>query len=228
MLQKDRPGLKKIFRDRRDAGQQLGRILSDNVLTTRCIVLGLPRGGVPVAYEVAVQLGAKLDVFLVRKLGLPGQEELAMGAIASGGGFVLNEDLVRREGLSRQDIDRVLHREKEKLAYREELYRGSRAFPDIRGRSVVLVDDGLATGSSMLVAIRANKEYAPSEITVAVPVGSEDACHSLNKEADRVICLKSPKDFRAVGEWYQNFSQTTDEEVIQLLARAETGLDEAD
>ncbi len=209
------------FHDRRDAGRKLGQILADNVLKRTPLVLGLPRGGVPVAYEVAALLGAKLDVFLVRKLGLPGQEEVAMGAIASGGGIVLNDDLIRRWGLSQEDIDSVLHKEKTELERREVRYRNNRPFPDIRGETVLLVDDGLATGASMLVALRTLQEHDPFEIIVAVPVGSEDICRSLNEEADKVVCLQSPSNFRAVGEWYQNFSQTTDDEVVKLLQQAD-------
>ncbi len=221
MLYTDDTKTQQRFRDRHDAGRKLGQILADNVLQRTPFVLGLPRGGVPVAYEVASLLGAKLDVFLVRKLGLPGQEEVAMGAIASGGGIVLNRDLIHRLGLSQEDIDAVLHKEKAELERREAQYRNNRPFPDIRGESVVLVDDGLATGASMLVALRALQGYDPFEIIVAVPVGSEEVCRSLNKEADKVVCLQSPQNFRAVGEWYQHFIQTTDEEVIQLLQQSE-------
>lgn len=220
MLYTDETKTQQRFRDRHDAGQKLGRILAENVLKQTPLVLGLPRGGVPVAYEVASLLQAKLDVFLVRNLGLPGQEEVAMGAIASGGGIVLNHDLIHRLGLSQEDIDAVLHKEKAELERREARYRKDRPFPDIRGESVVLVEDGLATGSSMLVALRTLQGHDPFEIIVAVPVGSEEVCRSLNTEADKVVCLQSPRNFRAVGEWYQHFTQTTDEEVIQLLQQA--------
>ena len=221
MFHTERSQTAQRFRDRREAGRKLGRILAEHVVKGTPLVLGLPRGGVPVAYEVASLLGAKLDVFLVRKLGMPGQEEVAMGAIASGGGIVLNENLVQRIGLSQEEVDAVLHREKAELERREALYRDNRPFPEIRGQTVVLVDDGLATGASMLVALRALQAKDPFKVIVAVPVGSEDICRSLNKEADKVVCLQSPSNFRAVGEWYQNFSQTTDDEVVKLLQQAE-------
>src|SRR5207302_345843 len=183
------------------------------------LVLALPRGGVPVAYEVAHRLGAPLDVFVVRKLGVPGYEELAMGAVATGGVRVLNDQIVERLGLPEYVIDAVAAREHQELARRERLYRGGRPPPDVRGRTVILVDDGLATGATMRAAIMALRQLQPARIVVAVPTASPDTCKELKAEADDVVCAITPEPFLAVGHWYEDFSQTTDEEVRDLLAR---------
>jgi predicted phosphoribosyltransferase len=184
------------------------------------IVLALPRGGVPVGYEVANALNAPLDVFLVRKLGVPEHEEYAMGAIASGGVRVLNDEVVRALGLPQSAIDAVAAREAQELQRREMLYRGTREPPDVRGKTVILVDDGLATGATMYAAIKALRALQPARIVVAVPVAAPDTCTEMRSLADDVICAITPEPFRAVGLWYQDFSQTRDEEVTELLARA--------
>jgi predicted phosphoribosyltransferase len=187
------------------------------------VVLALPRGGVPVAYEVARQLGAPLDIFLVRKLGVPGYEELAMGAIASGGVRVLNDQLMEMLRIPDDIIDEVAAWEQRELMRRERLYRGDRPPPDVRGRTVILVDDGLATGSTMQAAIKALRQQQPARIVVAVPTSSPDVCEQLRSQADEVVCAITPEPFHAVGLWYEDFAQTTDEEVRDLLAGAEGG-----
>jgi putative phosphoribosyl transferase len=209
-----------IFPDRVAAGRQLARDLEAYRGHADVIVLGLPRGGVPVAYEVASALGAPLDIFLVRKLGVPGQEEYAMGAIASGGVRVLSQDTVRRLGLTQADVERVLAREQRELARREAAYRGTRAPPELAGRTVILIDDGLATGSTMRAAVAAVRASQPARIVVAAPVAAQDTCRDLRGEADAVVCSQTPEPFHGVGYWYTDFSQTTDEEVQALLARA--------
>src|ERR1700716_2470304 len=212
----------RIFRDRREAGRVLARLLRDHPGPDDVIVLALPRGGVPVGYEVASELGAPLDVFLVRKLGIPGHEELAMGAIASGGGRVLNDEVVRALNIPDRVIDAVAAREAQELARRERLYRGGRPPLDVRGRTVILVDDGLATGATMQAAVKAVRQQRPARLVVAVPIAPPETCEELRTEADEVICAVTPEAFHAVGLWYQDFSQTTDEEVRDLLAgRAE-------
>ncbi|MGH9348514.1 MAG: phosphoribosyltransferase [Vicinamibacterales bacterium] len=208
------------FRDRREAGRLLAARLAAYAGRHDVLVLALPRGGVPVAYEVARALGAPLDVFLVRKLGVPGREELAMGAVASGGVRVLNEDVVSALGISDRAIDEVAAAEQAELARRERLYRGTRPPPDAQGRTAILVDDGLATGASMLAAVQALRQQRPARIVVAVPTASPDTCEQVRAEVDQVECLFTPHPFRAVGLWYEDFSQTTDEEVRDLLARA--------
>jgi predicted phosphoribosyltransferase len=208
-----------IFKDRIHAGKELGEALAGR-LDGDLVVLGLPRGGVPVAAEVARILGAPQDVYLVRKLGLPGHEELAMGAIASGGVRVLNEDMVRRMGVSDEAVAAVAAREQQELERREEVYRGDRTPPDVAGRTVVVVDDGLATGSTMRAAVQALRALEPKRIVVAVPVAPPETCSLLEQEADMVVCLSTPDNFRGVGAWYENFSQTSDEEVLQALNRA--------
>jgi putative phosphoribosyl transferase len=209
-----------IFRDRRDAGRQLAARLTEYAGRPDVMVFALPRGGVPVGYEVARALGAPLDVFLVRKLGVPGREELAMGAIASGGVRVINEDVVRALGIPPEVIDQVAADEERELARRERQYRDGRPPPDVAGKTVLLVDDGLATGSSMRAAVLALREMHPAQIIVAVPVGAAETCAAMNMVADDTVCAHVPEQFAAVGLWYADFSQTTDEEVRDLLAAA--------
>ncbi|MDB5405191.1 MAG: Erythromycin esterase [Rhodospirillales bacterium] len=207
------------FRDRSEAGRQLAAKLAAYANRSDVLVLGLPRGGVPVAYEVARALGAPLDVFIVRKLGVPGYEELAMGAVATGGVRVLNEELLEKLGLPEYVIEAVATREQEEVKRRERLYRGGLPSPDVRGRTVILVDDGLATGATMRAAVKALRQQEPARIVVAVPIASREACEELRGEVDDVICAVTREPFHAVGLWYEDFSQTTDEEVRELLAR---------
>jgi predicted phosphoribosyltransferase len=206
------------FRNRNDAGRQLAEKLAAYADRPDVLVLALPRGGVPVGYEVARAIGAPLDVFLVRKLGVPGYEELAMGAVASGGVRVLNDEIVHGLGISEHEIDAAVAREMQELTRREQLYRGDRPPPDIGGRTVILVDDGLATGATMRAAVAALRQQHPARIVVAVPTASPDTCEALKAEADDVICAMTPEPFFAVGHWYENFTQTTDDKVRELLA----------
>lgn len=206
------------FRDRSHAGRILGDALARTIEGEDVLVLGLPRGGIPVASEVAHRLKAQLDVFLVRKLGMPGHEELAMGAIATGGVRVVNEEVVHGLGVPQDVVDAVAQTEAIELKRREEAYRGRRPVPRIEGRTVVLVDDGFATGSTMRAAARALRRMNPSRLVLAAPVGAPDTCDSLRAEADDVVCLVAPEGFRAVGLWYEDFEQTTDDEVRALLA----------
>ena len=200
-----------LFRDRRDAGRRLSLELSDYVDREDLIVLALPRGGVPVAYEVARALHAPLDVFLVRKLGLPGHEELAMGA---------NDDVVRALNISPAIIDAVAEREQLELERRERTYRRNRPSPQLAGKTVILIDDGLATGSSMRAAVVGLRAQHPARIVIAVPTAAVETCESLEGEVEDVICATTPEPFFGVGTWYEDFSQTTDEEVYELLAEA--------
>ena len=209
------------FRDRRDAGRRLAEKLTAEVALKNPLVLALPRGGVPVAYEVAAALDAPLEVFLVRKLGVPGHEELAMGAIASGGVQVLNPDVVDHLGIPDSAIQAVVKEEQAELARREREYRRGRPAPDVGGRDVVLVDDGLATGSTMRAAATALRRMGPSRVVVAVPVASPETCQEFRAEVDEIVCAITPEPMQAVGLWYEDFSQTTDEEVQELLERAE-------
>jgi putative phosphoribosyl transferase len=209
-----------IFHNRSEAGKELATKLKEYANRDDVLVLALPRGGVPVAFEVARALNAPLDVFLVRKLGLPGQEELAMGAIASGGVRVLNEDVVQYLKVPEEMIDEVAAEEEEELARREQLYRGDRPAPDVKGQTVILVDDGLATGSTMRAAAAALRQQQPARLVVAVPVSSEQTCEEFRGEVDEILCLATPEPFRAVGLWYKDFSQTTDEEVRELLQKS--------
>ena len=210
-----------IFRDRTEAGRMLAAKLTRYANRSDVVVLGLPRGGVPVAYEVARQLHVPLDVFLVRKLGLPGHEELAMGAIATGGVRVLNQDVVRALGIPEDIIESVANREQQELERRERIYRGNRPPVDVRDRIVILVDDGLATGSSMRAAVAALRQQEPGRIVIAVPIGALQTCGELRDEADEIVCHYTPEPFHAVGLWYEDFSQTTDQEVHDLLERAQ-------
>ena len=212
MFQGERP-----FTDRREAGRELARLLPAPP-PHDVVVLGLPRGGLPVAYEIAHALRAPLDVFLVRKLGTPGHVELAMGAIASGGVRVLNDEVVQALDIRPEHIDAVAAREQSELERREAVYRQGRPLLALRNRTVILVDDGLATGSTMRAAVQAVKQHAPSRVIVAVPVGAPDTCRALRDIADEVICARTPATFSAVGEWYRDFAQTTDDEVIALLS----------
>jgi predicted phosphoribosyltransferase len=211
------------FRDRSEAGQLLAAALTAYANRPDVIVLALPRGGVPVAYEVAQALNAPLDVFIVRKLGVPGHEELAMGAVASGAVRVLNEPVVRALEIPDYVIDAVAEWEKQEIARREREYRGDLPPPDVKGRIVILVDDGLATGSTMLAAVKALRQQQPARIVVAVPTAARDTCEALRTEVDDILCAVTPEPFYAVGFWYENFAQTTDEEVRELLARSMRG-----
>jgi putative phosphoribosyl transferase len=208
------------FRDRTHAGRVLAGKLARYAGRPDVRVLALPRGGVPVAYEVARALGAPLDVFLVRKLGMPGHRELAMGAIASGGVRVLNQDIVGRLGIPPHVIDSVAAREAEELARRERAYRDDRAPLDVKDRSVILVDDGLATGATMRAAVAALRQQGPARIVVAVPTAAPEACAAFADEVDEVVCADTPSPFVAVGLWYDDFAETTDEEVQRLLREA--------
>ena len=205
------------FRDRTDAGRQLAARLGQFARRPDVVVLGLPRGGIPVAKEVAARLEAPLGVFLVRKLGVPGHPELAMGAIAEGGVQVLSSDLIHELGIPGTLVEHVAVRERLELERRDSMYRGSRAAAHVRDRTVILVDDGLATGSTMQAAIQALRQQEPRRIVVAVPVGAREACEVLARSADEVVCVTMPEPFNAVGMWYEDFSQTSDEEVRRLL-----------
>jgi predicted phosphoribosyltransferase len=208
------------FRDRTDAGQALAEKLTAYANRPDVIVLALPRGGIPVGYEVARTLDAPLDVFLVRKLGVPGYEELAMGAVSTGGVRVLNEQVVRGMSIPDYVIDAVASWELEELQRREQVYRGDRPPPDVHEKTVLLVDDGLATGATMHAALKALRQQEPARIVVAVPTAAPETCEEMKAEADEVICAITPQPFYAVGLWYEDFSQTTDEEVRELLALA--------
>ncbi len=208
------------FRDRRDAGRRLAARLGHLAGEPDTLVLGLPRGGVPVAAEVATALVAQLDVYLVRKLGLPGQRELAMGAIASGGARVMNEGVIASSGVSRDAVEEVVHEEGRELERRERALRGERPGPAVAGRTVVLVDDGIATGSTMRAAISALRALGAGRIVVGVPVASPGTCRELDEEVDEVVCVATPEPFAAISVWYDDFTQTGDEEVRELLERA--------
>lgn len=212
--------MREPYRDRREAGRILASALSAYAGRPDVLILGLPRGGVPVAYEVASALNAPLDVFLVRKLGVPGHQELAFGAIATGGVRLLNQDVVYGLGISEEIIDEVAAEESAELERREREYRGDRPAPEVRGKTVILVDDGLATGASMRAAVAAVRKGGPARIVAAVPVGAEATCRALRDEVDELACPRRPEQFHAVGLWYLDFSQTTDEEVRDLLGRA--------
>ncbi|MBI4195416.1 MAG: phosphoribosyltransferase [Betaproteobacteria bacterium] len=208
------------FKNRAQAGQLLGAALRHYAGRDDVVVLALPRGGVPVAFEVIQAIHAPLDLMLVRKLGTPGQEELAMGAIAPGGVRVLNPDIVSSLAISEQSIENVAQREQIELERRQRAYRGDRPPPVVKGRCVILIDDGLATGATMRTAIKALRQQQPARIVVAVPVAPLDTVKVLRGEADEVVCLGTPEPFWAIGRWYREFPQTSDEEVKELLARA--------
>jgi putative phosphoribosyl transferase len=212
------------FRDRRHAGRVLAAKLVELAGRTNLVVLALPRGGVPVGYEVARALGAPLDVFLVRKLGLPGHEELAMGALASGGVRVLNEEIIAELGVDRSSIEKVAGEQLRELERRERAYRGGRAPLDVCNKTVVVVDDGLATGASMRAAVVALRRLGAGEVITAVPIASPSTCDEMREVADLSICALTPEPFHAVGLWYRDFSQTTDDEVRQLLGGAQSDL----
>ena len=218
----DRP-----YRDRTEAGRYLATKLADYTGRPDVLVLALPRGGVPVAYEVARALGAPLDVFLVRKLGVPGHEELAMGAIASGGLILLNHEMVRALGIGQSLINDVISTQRAELERRDRQYRGDRPPPDVRGKTVILIDDGLATGASMRAAVAALRQQHPARIVVAVPIAAPSTCAEFREEVDEIVCARTPEPFRAVGLWYEDFTQTTDDEVRDLLRRAREGRDVA-
>ena len=209
---------RRSFRDRREAGRVLAEDLASYQGKDDLLVLGLARGGVPVGWEVAAALHAALDVFLVRKLGVPHWNELAMGALASGGGIVMNDNVIASLGISDEQIRAVIDREAAELQRREHAYRGERPPADPGGKTVFLVDDGIATGASMLAAVRALRAVGPKSIVVAVPVGPSAVCEQLGREADEVVCAIMPAGFEAVGQVFADFHQVTDDEVRRLLA----------
>src|SRR5450756_512278 len=219
-MQTGRNPIPSRFRDRADAGRYLGELLSDYAGRSDVVVLALPRGGVPVGFEVARALEVPLDVFVVRKLGVPGHEELAFGAIASGGTRILNPDVIRYLGLTSDVIDTVSERERGELERRERLYRGERPSTELEAETVILVDDGLATGASMRAVVAAVRAREPAKIVVAVPTAALDACASLSAEVDELVSPLRPENFRAVSLWYDRFEQVSDEEVRTLLERA--------
>jgi predicted phosphoribosyltransferase len=209
------------FQDRYEAGRRLARDLGDYAGRDDVLVVALPRGGVPVGYEVARALGAPLDVMQVRKLGVPGHEELAMGAIASGGVRIVSENVVEALGIPERVIATVAAAEAQELERRERIYREGRLFPDVRGRTVILVDDGLATGSTMRAAAAALRSLGAARLVAAVPVASQESCDAMREAVDDVVCVRIPERFLAVGEWYEDFTQTSDEEVSELLRRGQ-------
>ena len=209
-----------VFTDRADAGRQLAGWLSAYAGRSDVVVLALPRGGVPVAAEVAARLGAPLDVFLVRKLGVPGHPELAMGAIAEGGVMVVSQGILADLGIPRTALEQVAVRERLELERRDTQYRGTRQRPTLRDKVAILIDDGLATGATMEAAVMALRDHQPSRIVVATPVGARDACERIGRVADEVVCALIPESFMAVGQWYRNFGQTSDEEVRALVEQA--------
>lgn len=209
-----------LFRDRRSAGRRLAELLAGYAGPPNLLVLALPRGGVPVGYEVARALKAPLDVFLVRKLGLPGHEELAMGAIASGGVRVVNPEVMEAVSMPERVLDAVAEREQHEIERRERAYRGDRPPPSIEGRTIILVDDGLATGATMRAGARAIRAQHPARLVLAVPVAAASTCAALATEADEIVCAETPEPFFAVGLWYEDFSETSDQEVRDLLQSA--------
>lgn len=212
------------FADRYDAGKKLAKLLKDYKEKPNTIALALPRGGVPVAYEVAIALSIPLDVYVVRKLGVPGHAELAMGAIASGGTVIYNENIVRQLNIEKEDINHVIVQEEEELKRREAIYRGDRPFPDLKNKTILLIDDGIATGATTRAAIKGLRAHDPAELILAVPVAAQSTCEEIAKEVDKMICPLKPENFYAVGLWYEQFSQTQDEEVSELLEKANAKL----
>ncbi len=209
-----------LYKNRRGAGKELASSLTEYARQDDVIIVALPRGGVPVAYEIADILNVPLDVLLVRKLGVPGHEEFAMGAIAWGNVQIINQDTVQQLGISKEAIQQVIDKETQDLHRRNRLYRNDQPLPQIKGNRVIVVDDGLATGATMKAAISALRQLGANEIVVAVPVASPSTCRELGKIANKVICLRTPEPFYGVGQWYQDFSQTTDQEVENLLSHA--------
>ncbi|WP_066384231.1 MULTISPECIES: phosphoribosyltransferase [unclassified Anabaena] len=209
-----------LFQNRTTAGQTLASNLGEYVNQPDVIVLALPRGGVPVAFEVAQALNAPLDVLVVRKLGVPNQEELAMGAIASGGVRIINQQIVNELNFSEEVIARVAAQEQRELERREAMYRGDEPFPELQGRTVILVDDGLATGATMWAAVLAVRQKQPKEIVIAVPVAASETCQQLENKVEKIVCAATPSPFYSVGMWYEEFPQTTDEQVRELLKKA--------
>lgn len=212
------------YLDRNHAGVVLSELLKKYNRRKDTIVLALPRGGVPVAYEIAMKLCLELDVFIVRKLGVPGHEELAMGALASGGTVVFNDEIINYLTIQQSSINGVIQSEQKELTRREHLYRGNKPFPHLAGKTIILVDDGIATGSTMKAAIMALQQKQPKEIVVAVPVAARSTCDEMAGLVKTLICPLQPVDFHAVGLWYDNFSQTSDEEVIELLEQSRLNL----
>lgn len=208
------------FEDRKDAGKRLAAALEQYRARPDVIVLALPRGGLPVGFEIARELHLPMDVFVVRKLGVPGRAELAMGAIAVGGTRVINDRVMRMYSLPDAAVEAIIAKETRELNRRQTLYRGNRPWPDLRGWTVILVDDGLATGATMRAAIEALQQQLPARIVAAVPVGASDSCGEIEKAADELICLEKPAPFKAVGYWYRIFEATTDDEVRDLLAKS--------
>jgi len=212
----------RLFADRADAGRQLAAGLAEYAGQEGVVVLALPRGGVPIGYEVASRLAAPLDVFVVRKLGVPGREELAMGALAGDGTCVVDEQLVESLGITPEELDAAVERETAEIARRERAYRGALPEPELAGKTLIVVDDGLATGATMRAAATALRHHNPARLVVAVPVAAPRTCASLAREVDRVVCAFTPEPFHAVGLYYENFDQIGDEEVRRLLAQAAT------
>lgn len=208
------------FIDRGEAGVVLAQYLKGYINQPNIIVLALPRGGVPVAYEVTQKLSAPLDILTVRKLGVPGHEELAMGAIASGHAVIFNESLLNQLNVNRSSIDAVLQREQEELVRRERLYRGNRSFPALKGKTLIIVDDGIATGFTMQAAVAVLRKHMPSAIIIAVPVAAQETCKEMATIVDQIICPLQPVNFYAVGLWYESFPQVSDKEVIALLNKS--------
>jgi putative phosphoribosyl transferase len=213
--------MKQKFRNRTEAGQLLAKKLAAYANHSDLLILGLPRGGVPVAFKIATALNAPLDICIVRKLGVPKHEELAMGAIATGGVMVLNKEVLNSAKISQPTIEKIAAREKQELTRRDRLYRGNRPLPELENRTVILVDDGIATGSTLQAAIAIVRQQQPKKIIVAVPVAPPSTCNQLKEEVDEVVCLMMPEPLRAIGLWYDDFLPTTDAEVKDLLTRAE-------
>ncbi|HVT62191.1 MAG TPA: phosphoribosyltransferase [Legionellaceae bacterium] len=210
------------FVDRREAGIILAGYLKDYIRLPNSIVLALPRGGVPVAYEIAQALSIPLDILIVRKLGVPGHEELAMGAIASDDTVILNEKLLNQLDIDQSSVNTILQKEQEELVRRAHLYRGNRTFPTLNGKTIILVDDGIATGATMQAAVSSLRKHTPASIIIAVPVAAQETCEEMAKIVDQVICPLQPIHFYAVGMWYEHFSQVSDKEVIELLEKSKS------